>query len=257
MENQPTLHWQGLISREQGEPWALLVGGEQWGRRSPSTFQQNRPSWQQHLAKPATLRLTGGAHQLRACRRAKSACATIERNADHISATLHVHGAGGMLRVNDAWITEEDGQSLEIVAGDVIELVCVQHPTVRQPSGWYTPNCHERDRSGANLVSLTWRFVPQRSCIPMLSPTEDAKRFFPPRLPLQEATLTGDDDVLLPSPTACADDVASPAPPSKRLKWSAVVLRMSSLPELRRASPSPPQLTPMPLPVHAEDFTWS
>jgi hypothetical protein len=32
---------------------------------------------------------------------------------------------------------------------------------------------------------------------------------------------------------------------------------MSSLPELRRASPSPPQLTPMPLPVDAEDFTWS
>jgi hypothetical protein len=111
--------------------------------------------------------------------------------------------------------------------------------------------------SRTRAASLAWRFVPQRSCIPMLSPTEDAKRFFPPRLPLQEATLTGDDDVLLPSPTACADDVASPAPPSKRLKWSAVVLRMSSLPELRRASPSPPQLTPMPLPVDVEDFTWS
>lgn len=87
-----------------------------------------------------------------------------------------------MVRVNDSWITEE-GDSVELLAGDVVELVCLQHPTVRQDSGWYAATCSE-SRKG-RLVAQMWRFVPQSACVGMLSPSEQAKSFFP-RTPLAE-----------------------------------------------------------------------
>lgn len=276
MENHPTIMWNGLVTRAHqpwiGGPWARLVGGEEWGRCSPATFRQQRQTWQQHLAKPATVILTGDVHNLRACRKTKAPCATIERNADNCSATIHFHGGGGMLRVNENWIVDE-GESVVIAAGDVVELACSQHPTVRQPSGWYAATCHEHDHSGS-LVSQTWRFVPQSSCIPMLSPTEAAKHFFLPRVSPTEANAfaeqqpqTETDELGSPSDdTSSSEDEAdsekvllvstSPvrtpsSPPRKRLRvYTAVSLRLQSMPELRRAD------SPTPLPLPSGDSTW-
>jgi len=256
----PIMAWHGLVTRAPRETrdgvWALLVGGEEWGRCSPSALNHRR-SWQQNLAKPTTLNLTEAVHELRACKRTKTPCASIERNTDHKSATLRIHGSGGMVRVNDAWLTEE-GCAVEIVLGDVIELVCVQHPTVRQSSGWYTTTCHERDRSGANLVSLVWRFVPQHSCIPMLSPTEEAKNFFFPRLPLTEAVITcGDEQQQVhPCSRSPARRAASPSSPSphlsKRPRFTAITVKLSTMDDLRRVESS----TPHPLPAVMDDWTW-
>jgi len=81
-----------------------------------------------------------------------------------------------MVRVNDQWIQEE-GEVIDLCAGDLIELICLEHPTMRVPNGWYTAVCAER-RGGSPVVQ-TWRFVPEEQSFRMLSPSDEAKSFFP------------------------------------------------------------------------------
>ena len=241
-EHQSAMSWHGLVTRApretRDEPWALLVGGGEWC--SLMAAADHRP-WQHHLAKPATLSLTEELHELRACRRSNTPCACIQRSADYASATLHFLGGGGMVRINDAWMTEE-GSSIELAAGDVLELVCVHHPTVRHSSGWYTTTCHERDPKTSDLVSLVWRFVPQLSCIPMLSPTEDAKHFFIPCLPIEAEYMAASGDEQMPSRTRG----------SKKPRLAAVTIKLRTMDSLRIEAPKPPLL----LLEDTLDYSW-
>ena len=145
-----------------------------------------------------------------------------------------------MVRINDAWMTEE-GSSVELAAGDVLELVCVQHPTVRHASGWYTTTCHERDPGTSDLVSLVWRFVPQLSCIPMLSPTEEAKPFFIPCLPVAAECLP-DGEEELPSRTRANNP-----------RFAAVTVKLRTMADLRTEARKPPLL----LLDDTLDYSWS
>jgi len=163
--------------------WAVLVGGMNWGRGSPSVLQEHSAAWHNLVGAPATMKLCDDSHCLRVCRRMTKACATIRRRFDHsVSAQLIFHGGGGMVRVNDHWIQEE-GEVVDLCAGDLIELICLEHPPMRVPNGWYTAVCAER--RGGHPVAQTWRFVPEEDSFRMLSPCEEVKSFFPTMSELQ------------------------------------------------------------------------
>lgn len=167
------LRWDGLVQRDASDedsgksPWAVLVGGLGPGPSSPRKIQ---PAGPEHLRAPESMSLYARSHRLRACRRTSSPCATIcQSDADSSTAELHFHGGCGMLRVNDQWIQEE-GSVIEVAVGDVIELLCVEHHAL------HTTPCADPRSSPAAQV---WRFIPQDECVPMLSPTGEAKSFFP------------------------------------------------------------------------------
>jgi len=221
-----------------------------WGRCSPTSLQ-SRPSWQEHLVPPETLNLTAESHGIRACRHACSPCATIRRSPDRLSARLHVDGSSAaMIRINDRWV-EADDEYVELVAGDVIEFVCLHHAAVRTDGGWYAAACVQR--ADGNLVAPIWRFVPQ-DChsLQMCSPSDVAKSFFP-RTPFLEANPE--------APATCcseSDDTAQDAvleeedqPPRKRgCTHKAVHLKLSGAPSFRTES------DPLPLLPETEGYSW-
>lgn len=177
--------WDGLISADATNelPWALLTGGgsSAWGRQSPHAMPHHSSLLQSSsFAAPATLRLCAEECALRACRMTTSACARISLADDGRSAKLTALGSAGLVRVNDQWI--EEGECVDVVAGDSIELSCVEHAPMRTTSGLYLPACCERRGSKKDRPTVAfqaWRFVPQDQSLKMLSPTEDAKHFFP------------------------------------------------------------------------------
>lgn len=239
---KPERRWRGLLRepkrRQQLADWGMLVGGMNWGRCSPSVLSPHQPTWQQHLGPPTTMHLFAEEHALRACRRTTACCATIRRSPNDAQAQLLFHGGGGMVRVNDRWV-EEEGECVEIVAGDAIELVCLEHPTIRH-HGWYTACCAER--RGGNLVSQTWRFVPTDDSFRMLSPSEEVKSFFPQMSP--PVVDCGCEDALEPS----SSKRISSSQRKRRKEYSVVHLRLRGY-EPRHPSTLPvEQRSPLPMP---------
>jgi len=133
-----------------------------------------------------------------------------------------------MVRVNDCWV-ENDGDTVELVAGDLIELTCIDHAAVRH-HGWYTAQCSEY--RGDNVVFQAWRYVPQDGCLRMLAPNDEAKSFFP------QPSQSHCAEESPPCAASCSeslvsDDEATALDSSPTKEFVAVHLRLAGAPTTR------------------------